>query len=375
MSRLRSLFAFLAVTIAGAGLAAAQQVGQTVIKRGTVAEDLYLAGGTVEVRADVRGDVLAAGGRVVVEQRVEGDVIAVGGMVDIAAEVLDDVRAAGGTVYLRGRYTGDAVATGGTVELGPDASVGGRAWFGGGTVSIAGRVGTRLKVAAERVTLAGTVEGNVDLAAREIVILPTARITGALTYRSREAAVIDPAAQIAGGVTRLPYQGESRLAGLVGSVWFIAATGLLGALLVLAFPIFASRVGTILQDNPWKSLGLGAAALIGGPVAAIVLLITVVGAAVGVLTLVVYAIALLLGFLAGAKVLGGFVLRLLRPGAPATVGMAIVGLLLGLVALALLGLVPVVGTITTWAALLVGLGALVIGAYRAWRDARTLTTA
>jgi hypothetical protein len=97
----------LAAALLAGSTTAAQQIGQIVVKRGTITEDLYLGGGTVDVRADVTGEVVAAGGRVIIEQRVTGDVLAAGGTVDVAADVLDDVRAAGG----RSRWAGPSRAT------------------------------------------------------------------------------------------------------------------------------------------------------------------------------------------------------------------------------------------------------------------------
>ena len=350
---------------------AAQQVGQIVVKRGTITEDLYLGGGTVDVRADVTGDVVAAGGRVIIEQRVSGDVIAAGGMVDVSAEVLDDVRAVGGTVTLRGPIKGDAIAAGGTVDLRGDATVGGRVWLSGGEVAVAGRVGTHLKAAAERIVISGTVEGNVDLTAERIEILPTARVTGTLTYRSPREARIDPAAQIAGGITRAPFQRPSRLNRVAGWLILVGALGVLGTALILMFPAFSAGAARTLGDEPWKSLGLGAATLVGAPVAAVLLTITVVGAALGVTALVVWGLAVLAGYLTGTLFVGQLVVSSLQRGAPPTSTGAWIGaLVIGLLGVALVRLIPIAGGVFCLAVLLTGMGALALQTARAWRSWR-----
>ncbi len=347
--------------------ALAQEGGQTVVKRGTITRDLYVAGGTVEVRADVQGDVVAAGGRILIAERVAADVMAAGGTVDIAAQVLDDVRAAGGTVTLRGPVTGDAIAAGGTVEITADGSVGERAWLAGGTIDVAGRVGTHLKAGGERVTISGTVDGDVEVRADELTISPTARIAGKLTYRSPRAAVIDPAAQIAGGVTReaLPRPG---VVGRVGArLWFLAAMGLLGAAWILVFPGFAAATAGTVRGEPWKVLGLGAGTLIGVPVLAIVLLVTVVGAVLGATVGVAFLLALGLAVVAGALGLGELALGAMRRSELARPGERVAAMLAGLVALVLLRLIPVVGAVLCFVVLLLGLGALVLSGYRRWR--------
>ncbi len=116
----------------------AQGAGRAVIKRGVIADDLYVAGGKVDILAEVKGDVIAAGGRVSVGQLVEGDVMVAGGSVTVTGQVLDDVRATGGAVTIDGDIGGDVVVSGGSVSLTPETHVSGRTWLAGGEVVIQG---------------------------------------------------------------------------------------------------------------------------------------------------------------------------------------------------------------------------------------------
>lgn len=349
---------------------AAQEAGETVVKRGTIERDFYVAGGTIDIRADARGDVVAAGGRILIEERVAADVLAAGGTVDIGAEVLDDVRAAGGTVLLRGPIRGDAIAAAGTVLLTPEAVVDERAWLMGGSVEVAGRVGTHLVARAGRITISGTIDGDVDLAGDEIIVAATARIAGDLKYQSPRPARIDPAAQIGGGITHVPAARPPLGARVGARLLFIAALGLLGAVLIVIFPRFAGATGNTVRHEPLKALGLGVAVLIGTPVAAIVLMVTVVGVALGVAVAVAFGLTLVVAVLAGALTLGEVALGAARRTASVTAGERVAALLVGLLALTLLGLVPVVGGLLWLAALVFGLGGLQLTAYRAWRSAR-----
>lgn len=360
--------ALIAALLTLGSRAAAQQVGETVTKRGTIQEDQYLAGGTVDVKADVQGDVVVAGGNIVIGERVTGDVLAAGGTVDVGGEVLDDVRAVGGTVTLAGHVGGDAIAAGGTVVLGPGASVGGRAWFGGGDVQVAGRIARSLKAGAGKIVISGVVEGDVQLSADQVEILPSARITGSLSYRSPNEARIDPAAVIGGGVVRLPYHRPSLAAVVLRRLLWIAALGALGAVLILSFPGFSLGAVRTLGGEPWKALGLGAAVLVGGPVVAALLIVTVIGSVLGIAGLVVYALALLAGFLTGVFCTGDMMLGWLRRAAPASPGASILALVVGLIVIALVRWIPVLGGLVVFGVLLFGLGALVLHGYRAWRD-------
>src|SRR6266545_4040267 len=106
----------------------AQETGATVILRGTLTDNTYVAGGTIDVLGDIERDLMAAGGTVNVRQLVKGDVTVAGGSVNLSGRVGDDIRAAGGTVTIGSQVGGDVVAAGGTVTLAPEAQVGGRAW-------------------------------------------------------------------------------------------------------------------------------------------------------------------------------------------------------------------------------------------------------
>jgi len=164
---------------------------------------------------------------------------------------------------------------------------------------------------------------------------------------------------------------QPSLAGRVaGRLLFVAASGLLGAVLILAFPGFSAGTARTLGRNPWKSLGLGAAALVCGPLLGIVLMVTVVGAAVGVTVLGVYGLALVGGFLAGALYVGERSFWLVRRTTPTSVGSWIGLLLIGLAVVVVLEVVPFIGRLFCLGVLLLGLGAVVLQAYRAWQAGR-----
>jgi cytoskeletal protein CcmA (bactofilin family) len=322
----------------------------------------------------VRGDVVAAGGQVLIEGRVEGDVLAAGGVVDVSAETMDDVRAAGGVVTLRGPITGDAVAAGGTVVLTRDAVVGGRAWFGGGNVDVAGQVGATLKVAARKIALSGAVGGDVEITADEIEVLPGARISGALTYRSPRPAHIDPAAEIRGGVTYVPVEGPSFGGRVAARLLFVVAIGVLGAVLILLFPRFSAATVATVGRHPWPSLGFGAAAAVGGPLLGALLAATVVGLALGAAVFVVWGLAMAAGFLAGTLLLGALATQIGREGAPDSRRAWVGALAIGLLLVAAVGFIPVVGGLVPAALALVGAGAVMRTVWDRWRPGDQLGT-
>ncbi|HEU4382627.1 MAG TPA: hypothetical protein VFR85_03900 [Anaeromyxobacteraceae bacterium] len=345
--------------------AAAQEARGMVVLRGTYDENVYLAGGTVDSRAKVRGDVCAAGGQVSVAGDVSGDVMAGGGQVDLVGSVGGDVRAVGGQVRFAGDVGGEAVVAAGTVGIDADASIGGRALLAGSRLQVAGRVGKALRAAGREVILSGEVGGDVEVAAERLDVLETARIDGKLTYVGPEPARIAPGARIVGPVTHRrpePSSGTGRVA--LGAL-LLAGTFLVGWLLQAVFPAFAVRAARDAAAEPVRCLLIGVAILVGVPIATALLLLSVVGAPLGLVTGSAYLASLLLGYVIAAGALADLALRRLWPRPDPPARLRVLALLAALVALRLVRLVPALGGLVGFAAVSLGLGALALRAGRA----------
>lgn len=354
----------LLIAVSTTTLLFAQDVGEVVVKRGVIEDDLYVAGRSVDVQARVQGDVTAAGQRVSIDQLVTGDVLAAGENVTVLAEVRDDVRVAGRTVTIARSVAGHVVAAGETVTIAPAATVGGWAWLAGREVNMAGRIGKALKVAAQTVTVSGEVAGDVELMAEDIRILSGARIGGNLIYHGEKEPQVADGTVIAGDIIAKPAlyrEPEGRGGG------FIIAGMLAVAAIVyfMLFPAFTLAGVEGLQRAPFTVLGVGVAFLFATPFVVLLLLATVIGALVALPLLAWYLLSLLGGLLTGVIYAGDVGLRLAGKAGSAARGTRVLSIVLAVLALLLIQLIPVLGALAVLVLFVLGLGAL---QHQAWRS-------
>ncbi len=362
------LIAAFVVALLALGVAAqeARTDERTVKVERRAGDDLFTAGGSVRIGRPVGGDVFAAGGNVDVDGAVGGDAVVAGGNVRIGAPVAQTLYAAGGQLVISAPIGHNARIAGGEVEFDRRAQVAGNVSVAGGQVTIEGRVNGYLRVAGGSVVIDGAIEGDVVSTAGSIELGPNARIGGSLRYASRDAIKQHPDAQVLGGITSLPFEarapaGESSYAvgGGAGWVW-TAGLLLVAVVLSAALPEASRRVTETLLRRPAMSLLLGFIALVCIPVAAILLLVTIIGIPLGLLVLLLYPPLLLIGYVGTGIGVGHLALRRYAPTRSTQTGWRIAAAAAGMLALALLGRLPWLGGLLVFAALLIGVGALAL---------------
>lgn len=315
--RRRGWFALLlGGVLLAAGGASAQEFGSLIVKKGLLRGDQYLAGGTVDVHGKVEGDLVMAGAQAGLDGIVNGDVAAVGGLVHVGGIVGDDVRVLGGRVIVEGSVGDGLLAGGGEITLTRGTRVGGNAILGGRRVVDLGDVDGDLLVAGQYVEIAGDVRGRTTIRAEEVVIGPKARLYGDLVVRSPNPPRIADGARIVGQVVLddLPALGFAKWLG--GVAW---AAGLQVGLLLVAWAwmFFAPRLSREAAVIEWRKMGLvpgiGFAVVVGLPVVAVLLAMTVVGIPLAIGVAAIWAVLLLAGYASAAICLGNW-LRKRRGG-------------------------------------------------------------
>lgn len=324
----------------------------TVASNQTVNDDLYSFGSTITIDGTIRGDVVALGGTIRINGTVTGSVNAAGSTITIAGQVDGSMRAAGSAITVDGSIGKDALLAGSMINLASRA-----------------RIGRDLNVAAGTLNLNGYVGRNVAADVQTLHVGSTATVQGALRYGNR--ADVVPGAALRGPITHTQFGAQWP------GTWQVWTTGIWPAMLVFAwlrgfislavlgmlFLLVASRYSRrtemTLATRPWASLGIGLGVLIGVPIA--IGLAFIVGVFVGgwwlaLLALAIYVLAIALSIPVTGLFVGRWLLQ--RAGAHNTWPGA--RLILGLTLLMLASLVPILGALVIFLAVLCGLGTLAL---------------
>lgn len=314
--------------------------GTLVVEEGQTSNGISTVAGTVVIRGTVNGDVNVVSGDVVIEE---------------SGTVTGNVNGATGSLRIAGTVGGNVDVAAGSIVVDRSAQIGGNLNIGTGSVLIAGEIA-----------------GDVTVGADEIRVAPSAVIAGDLRYDGaltlQEGATVDGSVirdDSIGGIGPMGMGANWHIPNWVNTIYGFFANLLLGVLLLALFPRFSNDVADSVGERTLRSGGWGLLLLFGIPVVLVAFAITIIGIPVALLGLMLYVLAIWIGVVYGEYAVGRYLLARFGGEGRWT------ALLLGLVLFALLGLLPVIGGIAVFLALLVGLGALGAGLWGRFSDRRS----
>lgn len=227
-----------------------------------------------------------------------------------------------------------------------------------GPAVIDGRVRNAVIALNGDVLVRGVVEDNVVALDGRVVIADSGRVQGDVMSRHRP--VVESGGRLDGTWERWNLRAWSRGAAIFTrvAVWiaFTVSTLVLGLLLGLLAPRAPGGVFDAARERIGPVIGWGLALSIGLPIAALLVMATLVGLPLGLGTLLALGLLYGIGYTAAAWLLGRAVTPQSRP---------ILSFLAGWGILRLVALVPVLGGLSWFAAVVVGLGAIAVATYRA----------
>ena len=349
--RLLALVAlFLALSPSPAAAADIRSGDVTIGTTETIDDDLYVFGSNVAINGTIHGDLIATGNNISVDGTVTGDVVAAGQSVMIRGQVGGSVRAVGNMVVLDGKVTNDLLVAGNELTILSNGRVGRDAIVGAASTTISGQIGRDLQVGGTNAKIDGSIGGSVLATIERLQLTDRATVGGSLKYTSKNEAQIANTSSVKGTIGQAALVVDW-LKGLIGLL-------ILGILVVFFFPGFSRRAGEALVHSPWLTLAIGALVLIGLPILAIVFFavgVVIGGWWIGFVVLSLFVVVLALSIPVAAVGVGGAVLRIARRPVPVWLA-----LFIGLIVLLLVALIPILGGLVIFCALLFGMGATTI---------------
>ncbi len=331
----------------------------------TVDGDYYVsvgALGNTTMSGTVKGDMYALGGTVTTNGSIQNDLTIVAGSVQVLAPVSDDVRVLGGEVTIANHVSGDVFVIGGVLHILSTATVDGNVIFFGGEADINGKVGGSVLGTSKQLRIDAEVTGNVDITtATALTLGDKANIAGFVHYASVSPIVRAQNATVAKDVTQSAYavpqeNNESKTKTALVPV-FITLFATLSLFLLFKKELQNLVVHT--RRSTGKSVLLGLSVIILGPIVALILMVTVLGLLLGIITFAVVILAYTLGYVLMGVVFGAYLAEWFTK--EATVSLP--WILAGSLALQVLMLVPVVGVLALLTLFALTVGGIVVGLY------------
>lgn len=294
------------------------EVGEDLIIKEDISEDLYLAAEEVHFSGELRGDINVAGGEITVSGSISQDAAAAGGTIHFDADVMDDAKILGGQVDIKGEIKGDLLVAGGYLVIHEEARIGGDLYIAGGNVKVLGRiegslyaaggdlllsggVGRDLTLRGGEAVLGGEVLGESSISANRLTLKPSARFHSALNYWSEDEVDFSP--NMAGGAeARFDHELQPEGGHVPDFFMFFIFSFLLLALFSSLITLYVlnrfleaplSRAAQGLRGDFLKSLGSGVLYFIFTPILILLLFITVIALPFGILAAAIYGVTIL----------------------------------------------------------------------------------
>lgn len=220
-----------------------------------------------------------------------------------------------------------------------------------GDALIAGTVRETLVVLNGNAEISGVVRQDVVVVNGDVVVRAGAEIGGDLVTRGEP--IVEDGATIRGERGQLPTSFDLQGFGLAGRfAWWIGysiSTLVLGLLMLLFVPRLSRAVRIVARERTGASIGWGIGLFFLLPVAAVLLLVTIVGIPLGLFTLLALALIYTTGYMVATIAIGGVILRN---------GSTYATFFVGWIVLRLLALIPIAGGVLWLAGSIWGLGLL-----------------
>ncbi len=313
---------------------------------------------------DIGGDIFLWGQSVTLAGRVGHNAFFGAQTGTVAGHVEGDVFAWAGGITVSGEIDGDLyVGTGGATIM-EGAEIHGNLLCFCGSLNMDGSVGGALLGSAGGASISGTVYA-IDMEVGQLTLTETAVVLGDITYESNDEAEIADTAQIGGQLNwnrEVESDDEDEADEAPGfsfwsigwKIWAYLSNLIVGAVFLLLGGSAARAPAARLRSAPAPGLGFGFVVTVVFPVACLVAIALIVTLPLGILGLMIFALAAFIARLVTAQFVGDWLLgRLGSAGSSEYLSLAA-----GLLLLFVVAEIPYVGFLIRMVAIILGIGGI-----------------
>lgn len=378
MKRFKSSFLVFAIAAVVAFSAATP-----VMAAGFSKYDANVSGADTEYNVDTAGNAFIGGSDAKVSNGLLFGMFGAGKDVEVSAsEIEENAIVAGYSMKFNDVNVGSSIFAAGFDIVVKDSNVGGNIIAAGNTIAIDSETTAKgvmaagneiifdgtadaLNLAGTKAVISGTVHGSATISADNVEIRDGAVIDGVLIVESKNEPVVsdgaavgkleykklvseesDASASRGSGLFSSKIDGNESLGGKVvekakKAVYWIVAAAIMGIVMCWLFPKHLESAAIQIGKKTGSVIGFGILAIIATPVACLLLAITVIGAPVSALILILYVFLLCIGTAFAGASLGRLVFPKMNGILASMIGIAILevahvipflGILVGLAA-------------------------------------------
>ncbi len=357
-----SLVLLSTLVFVGAANASSFKTGDsiTVAAGETVDSMLFTAGNNINIAGTVNGDVYCAGQTVTISGTVNGDVICGGGTIIISGKVDGSVRLGGQTVTISGIVSNSATIGASDLIIEKTATVSRDLLGGTSNITINGTVARDVVSGSSNMTINGIVGRNINSDVEILTVGSTGSIGGNIDYTANQDITIISGGKVSGTVTRTAPSQDSQSAkssfaafSFGWSIYMLFAYLLIALVIAIFLPKLLNDASTNAIKAPGKTALKGLVAVIFVPILIIILFVTIIGAPLAVITLLIWiAISMLSSSFAGYALGKKLFPKLKQPIAIILSGVSIITVLTIIP-------VPIIGFVVSTASYLFGTGMII----------------
>lgn len=304
-----------------------------------------ISGQKVTINTPVNRDLFTAGSQVSLEATVSGDVYVAGGEVDIKNTINENLIVAGGKVNISGTVNKNLIVAGGQINLEPSAVINGYVLGASNLANISGKINGPVKFAGNTINVSNNsvINGDLEIYSRQSNIDPSSQISG-----EKRISHVDLPEQSQQPKIRNAVQ---NLFSAASFFYFLAQLLVLFLIIRIFGKNLSSAISNVIK-KPLPVLGQGLVGLIIIPFVVILLMVTIIGIPLGVITGIGYGLSLYFASIIGAIFIGQWFFErkwVINQN-------LYIQAFIGYIVLFAIGFIPVVGPIFKFIAFLLGLG-------------------